>query len=227
MTFLSSIELRLSQVRERLQRASDVEAMCLPSFRILFAFTLFFLGPPDYAWISSAPEGFFSPPLLSLAHFASGFPPGWFFTLAEWISTGCLICMLFGVRTRWAASMYFGVTILATSFLYSFGKIDHLFLIYLSAVLLSQTNWSTRLALFPDRPVSASRSRTALSLLSITIAFGMFTAGLAKAVHWIDFDVNQSGFLSLPYSTILPKVAEAIIRCWVRRTRWTFALSTS
>ena len=196
MTFLSSIESKLAQLRERLEGSSNVDSLCLPSFRIFLAFTLLFLGPPDYAWISSAPEGFFSPPLLSLANFASGFPPSFVFTSAEWISTGCLICILLGIKTRWAASLYVGATIFATSFLYSFGKIDHLFLVHLSVLILSQTRWSTRLALVPDRPVSESRSRTALSLLAITIAFGMFTAGLSKAVHWVDFDLSQSGIFS-------------------------------
>lgn len=191
-----SIEEPLSRLRERIELSSHVDGRQLPSFRILFGFFLLCTGIPDSAWVGDAPDGFFSPPRLSLANLFDGFPPRPLFTAADYLSVCCAACILLGIKARVAATLLFVVIITTSSFRYSFGKIDHgSIMLNLVVLLMAQTNWATKLALMPDRSVSRKQSAAVLGLIAICICFGMFTAGYEKALAWIDFDVSQSGFV--------------------------------
>jgi hypothetical protein len=54
-------------------------------------------------------------------------------------------------------------------------------------------------ALVPDLRIDPKIAERALATAGLFIAFGMFTAGLEKALHWINFDFSTSGFLSWFY----------------------------
>ena len=55
-------------------------------------------------------------------------------------------------------------------------------------------------ALVPDRRINPKVTARALATAGVLIAFGMFTAGFDKALHWINFDLSTGGFLSWFYS---------------------------
>ena len=189
------IDRALGRLRQRLEAATDVDEALLPLFRIFAGLHLLLSAPLSYQWIAEAPQGFFRPP-LSLAIYFTDFPSAAFFAVAEWLTVLCSFAILLGIKTRWAAYLLVITSVSALSFKYSFGKIDHGFLSHLTILLLAHTNWSTNLAILPDKPVSQSMGRTALNLIGLSVCFGFFTAGFEKVFKWIDFDMSQGGFIA-------------------------------
>ena len=51
----------------------------------------------------------------------------------------------------------------------------------------------------PDRRIDHKMATRALATAGVLIAFGMFTAGFEKALHWVNFDLSRNGFLSWFY----------------------------
>jgi len=80
------------------------------------------------------------------------------------------------------------------SFQYSFAKIDHYILPYFLLLCLSVSGWGCYLAVQPEKEISPAATERSLSLAAVIICFGFFTAGFGKALSWIDFDLNTSGF---------------------------------
>jgi hypothetical protein len=107
--------------------------------------------------------------------------------------------MLFGIKARAATLVYTIGSLIGLSFQYAFGKIDHTILLYAMLFCMSFSGWGTKLALLPDKKVSALSLSRSLGLLSIFICFGMFTAGFEKALSWIDFNNTESGFAAWFY----------------------------
>jgi hypothetical protein len=66
------------------------------------------------------------------------------------------------------------------------------------------TDWGISYAMVPDRPINPKVAARALAPAGVLIAFGMFTSGSMKPLHWINFDLSSSGFASWffrPYCT--------------------------
>jgi len=157
-------------------------------------YLLFYM--PDYNWIADLPDAWFDPPQLSIAVFFGAFPPLIFLQISQTALVLCLGALMAGYKPRLSGLCFCFLHILITSFEYSVGKIDHVaHLFILCFFCFSLGNWGTKL---PEKsfklPIPCS------TLLAITLAFGMFTAGFEKAIRWIDFNSNTSGFLSWYFS---------------------------
>jgi len=67
---------------------------------------------------------------------------------------------------------------------------------------LAFSGWGRHLALLPDKESRLDNTAKSLSLFSVLICFGMFTAGFEKALSWLDFDLTFNGFLSWSQNSI-------------------------
>jgi hypothetical protein len=115
------------------------------------------------------------------------------------------VLITIGIRTRACTIVLCLLTFISTSFVYSFGKIDHDILLWVVALCLAFTDWGVPYALVPDRRVNPDVAARALATAGVLIAFGMFTSGAVKALHWINFDLSTSGFANWfyrPYFTL-------------------------
>jgi uncharacterized membrane protein YphA (DoxX/SURF4 family) len=168
----------------------------LALYRISFAGYHLLFGIPNYVWISANPNIFFDPH-PSLALLFNGFPS--YFTLQLFSSLVCLlfIMLLFGYRTRLVSVLLTATLIFANSFKYSFGKIDHDIMPVMIPLVMSFSGWGACFSL--DSLRQTSRERYALTqswpvaFIALLIAIGFFSAGLPKALKWIDFDLATHG----------------------------------
>ena len=184
----------------RVGNAVDTNTESLALFRIIFGLFMLLFSTPHTRWLGSVPQAFFNPPYLSFANLFRDFPPAPFFYALDILAVLLLGCITLGIKARFSSLAFFVVAVLGNSFAYSFGKIDHSFLSLALVLCLAFSTWGTRYALLPDKPHSFDNRRLSLSVFAVLVAFGMFTAGFLKALYWVDFNVNTSGFLRWFYS---------------------------
>ncbi|MDA0347776.1 MAG: hypothetical protein O3C43_06910 [Verrucomicrobia bacterium] len=177
---------------QRVENATKLPIYEASVFRIVFGLSLLLINTPHYSWIGETPPTFFDPPIFSIASFFNGFPPQALFWAYDLLTPVLILCITAGVKTRWCGLICGVSYFVVSSFGYSFGKIDHSFLPWVSLLLFSFSNWGTQLALIPDKPVK--NHQLPISLIALVIAFGMLSAGAEKAIRWIDFDLETSGF---------------------------------
>lgn len=174
-------------------RSTYTSARSLSVFRVVTGLSLLFFFSPDFGWIGKAPQAFFNPLALSLAAFFRDFPN----TLSFWVIDLALLASAFsiavGIKAKIAGVLYGFLSIVAYSFQFSLGKIDHVFLIICLLICLSFSGWGNELALIPDPKESDGARAKSLSCLAVLICFGFFSAGFPKAVHWINLDFHKSG----------------------------------
>lgn len=200
--YLDWTEESLKYCWKRVENSCENDDLSLSNIRIIYGLLiLLFFGTGEFSWIAAAPQSFFFPPRLSISNLFNGFP-NYYTLLAADISILLLfVCLTLGIKARIAGITLCTIHFIFSSFAYSFGKIDHGSILFYAFILgLSFTNWGTRNALVPDTAVAKPLQRRVLAVLGILVAFGMFTAGLQKAVNWFDFDLNTGGFLSWFYS---------------------------
>ncbi|PKV75721.1 hypothetical protein [Pontibacter ramchanderi] len=172
----------------------DVKSLC--AFRIVLGATLLTLYFPSFTWIAEVPKALFNPPIFSIANAFDELPGIVFFMTLDCMILLSLSCLTLGIKTRISTLIFAVLCIIGLSFNYSFGKIDHGYtLFYFTLLCMSFSGWGTQLALYPDKLTKYDSTIKSLSLLAVIIAFGMFTAGFSKALHWIDFDMTWNGFL--------------------------------
>jgi hypothetical protein len=159
-------------------------------------YLLVFIAPYS-AFVGQVPQSFYNPPVLSLAFLFAGFPPYWLMLAGDLVRIWLLVLITIGVKTRACTIALCLLTFISTNFVYSLGKINHdTILVWAVALCLAFTDWGVHYALVPDRHVNPKVAARALATSGVLIAFGMFTAGFDKALHWINFDLSTSGFLS-------------------------------
>lgn len=193
------------RARERVRSATVTDAPSLAIYRIVFStFTILFYWP-QFRWIATAPESFFDPPTVSLGALASGFPPHWALAGLDVGVLALTILVLLGLYTRTSTILLLVLLLVGFQFQFSFGKIDHNF-IYLSVLpVMAWLGWGKHYSLDARRQrqedVTERENRpVSLHLLAFILAFGFLTAGIPKALAWIDFDLQTSGALSWLYS---------------------------
>jgi uncharacterized membrane protein YphA (DoxX/SURF4 family) len=169
-------------------------------YRIAFAAYPLLFGVPSFVWISTNPQVFWAP-APSLARFFSGFPD--YLVLQLLSSLVCLlfIMLLFGYKTRLVSITLTTTLIVANSFRYSFGKIDHDIMVVITPLVMSFSAWGARFSLDSRQRKnggydSAVDRSWPIALMALFVAFGFFSAGLPKALKWIDFDLSTSGVRS-------------------------------
>lgn len=197
---LSSIDSGLGRIFDRIIENCMVGTLQLAYFRIFIG--LFFLSifMPSWEWLGNVPQGFFSPHYFSIANLFDSFPPKIFFLILDVVIILLFGLVTLGIYTRISLLAIFLLCCFGYNFSYSFGKIDHGTTLFLFAILtLVFTNCGNKLALVKDKPLPIKLQKYALAGLGIIISFGLFTAGLPKLIIWIDFNLDNNGFLSWFY----------------------------
>jgi hypothetical protein len=197
--FFNFAERSLTLVWQRLEESCNNDARSLGLFRIFWgAYVLLFLAPYS-AFAGQVPQSFYNPPVLSLGNVFGGFPPYWLMLAGDLARIWLVVLITIGVKTRRCTITLCLLTFISNNFVYSFGKIDHDTLLWAVALCLAFTNWGVHYALVPDRPVNPKAATRALATAGVLIAFGFFSAGFEKALHWVNFDFSTGGFLSWFY----------------------------
>jgi len=155
-------------------------------------FLLFFYSP-GYGWIGTSPRVFFKPPFLSVAIFFDKFPGTTFFQSIDILLLLCAVFITLGIKSKLSSIAYCVISMVALSFQYSLGKIDHNILLYVMIFCMAFSGWGSSLALVPDKAVSSAAQNKCLSALAFILCFAFFTAGFNKALNWINLDFNKSG----------------------------------
>lgn len=170
-------------------------------FRWMYGFYVFLFATPYFSWVAVVPDGFFDPPLISIAYLFNGFPPGWIFQTLDFVTLIAVFFITIGLKTRLFTILLLALKIFGLSFVYSMGKIDHSILESAMLLCMIIAGWGKHYALFPDKKLEFESAAKGLSLLATFVCFGMFSAGIIKLLFWIDFDLTTSGFLTWYYSS--------------------------
>lgn len=195
------IDRMVSTYWQRVGKAVTLPEKSLGLLRWVYGFYVFLFAAPTFSWISQVPDGFFDPPLFSLAYLFDGFPPGWIFQTLDIVVLIAVLLITIGVKARLFTIILLILKIFGLSFAYSMGKIDHGILENALLLCMIIGGWGRHYALFPDKMLNFESSTKGLSLLATFICFGMFSAGSLKLVFWVDFDLSTSGFLTWYYSS--------------------------
>ncbi len=198
--YLGFIDNALGRFFRRVELATAVSSDQLAAFRIFFGALLLMYFLPSWSWLNEVPPAFFNPKLLSFAYLTDNYLPGPVFVVLDILVILLLLCITLGIHTRKCLLLMYVISGILYSYSFSFGKIDHFTNLFLFVYpVLACTNSGTRYALVKDKEVSDMIQSRSLAALGIIIAFGFFTAGSAKCLRWIDFDLQTSGFLDWFY----------------------------
>jgi len=165
----------------------------LSVLRVIVGLFLLFFYSPGYGWIGNMPQIFYKPPFLSFAILFNSFPAATFFQAIDVILLLCVVFIIFGIKAKISSIVYCVLSVIALSFQYSFGKIDHNILLYVMIFCLSFSGWGSQLAIFPDKEVSTNTQNGSLSALAFILCYAFFTAGFNKSLNWINTDFTKSG----------------------------------
>lgn len=176
----------------------DLPSLCI--WRILYGLYALLFGP-SYGWLGEVPNSFFAPSILSVASLFSHLPSAWFFQTLDVVILVLIIMVTLGFYTRASTLLLFFALVTGNHFYYALGKIDHSILFVIVLLIMAFADWGRyfsvdSLMTRPAKPESSTAGMQDLSIFALLIAFGFFTAGFGKAVAWLDFDPNQSGFLA-------------------------------
>lgn len=204
---LNFVSRPLDVLEKRLRQATLIDSQSLCLFRVVFGLFILFFKWQSFRWIGTVPEAFYNPPILSLSSLFTDFPHQAFFNGIDFLIAIFTIALLIGLLTRLSTIALLVLLIVANSFQYSLGKIDHGSVLYLCVLLImSFKDWGRYVSadnffFYKNRALSSSsKPQENLWLLAVLISFSFFTAGFSKALVWIDFDLSTSGFLSWLYS---------------------------
>ena len=229
LTLISNVFV---SVEDRIWRSTANDEESLSYFRILFGFFIMGFAWPAYSWIGTVPNSFFDPPMLSLASLLGGFPSAGFLKALDLVIIVSTVTLTLGLLTRASTILLFVSILIGNHFRYSFGKIDHEFLLLCLLFVMIFSNWGRCLSIDSLRrsiqlPKSASKTWADMRLLGVFLAFGFFTAGFGKALNWIDLNFGTNGFLRWLYSDyfslgrdkLLANLAMSVHPLWL----WEFA----
>ncbi|MGB0414383.1 MAG: hypothetical protein ACPGJU_08030 [Coraliomargarita sp.] len=180
---------------ERIIASSELTDTTLRACRLLLPGLYLLIYLPSYNWIANMPDAWYDPAPLSSAMFFSSFPDLWILQITQTLLVLCLALLMAGVKPRLTGLLFCGLHLFITSFEYSAGKIDHVAHLFLLCFFsFSLGNWGSSIPTKFRLPIPCG------TLLALLLTFGMFTAGFEKAIRWIDFNSNTSGFLSWYFS---------------------------
>lgn len=176
--------------------APEFNAHDLGRFRVVYALVALSLMP-NFAWVSGFPFTFFQAPPGPF-QLVWGIPGVWFFTALQALLVIGLIFVLFGLFTR---TMSIAVAVLFTigfGFAYSFGKIDHSFLVVLVPLMLGWAGWGNAVSIDSLRAANHRASPPSVKnypirLLAVLIGFAFLTATLPKVLaNWLSFETQAT-----------------------------------
>lgn len=194
---LDSIESILSVVYSKIIENTKISDSHMAWYRIFLG--IFFLSVfKPYSWLGEVPSGLYRPDILSIANLFNRLPCLLYFQITDYLRLTLLFLIILGFKARWSFLLIFIITIVNSSFSYSFGKIDHSILVSLIFLLFFFSNSGTKYAIVPDK--EKPWQRWAIAIFSICLVFGLFTAGFQKALNWVDFDLTTSGIFHWFYN---------------------------
>jgi hypothetical protein len=207
--FLTSIELKLALAFERINVNTHIGVKELSFYRIFFCIIYLFYFIPSYTWIGEIPDGFFFPKPLNIVNIFSEFPSYYYFKITDYLIISLLVFALIGYKAKISFILLFVLTTINSGFSYGLNKIDHYFLTSLIFLVFAFTNSATNFAIKPEKKQDIHN--LVLSIFGICIVFGYFTAGLQKAYHWIDFNLETSGTLRWIYDIYFQSTSKPIL----------------
>ena len=194
------IESRLQSFWLRVAESASLASQEFGCARIVTGIFILVVYLPHFSWISEVPQGFFDPPYYSLGAFLNNFPSKVWLVGLDFSILICTLMLTLGVWARTSGCILFCALTIGTTLSNSFGKIDHVFLLIVFLLGMSFTNWGRQFALLPDPEVPRIHQRYALAILAFLLSFGMLSAGTSKAFHWLDFNLEEIGFLGWFYA---------------------------
>jgi len=188
---LNYIENGLKRFYDRIIVNTKISTINLAIYRIFIGMFLL-LFPFNFIWIGELPSGLFMPGVLTLGKNFSSFPPSIFFQITTILIIISSVAILLGLKTRVFFILLSLLLIINYSFQFSLGKIDHNSILLISFfIVMSFTNSGAKMAILPD--MKSKSGNLAIAILALIIVFGFFTAGVPKAINWIDFNLSESG----------------------------------
>jgi len=158
-------------------------------FRITFLFILiFFVGVPQFSnKIINFPDGFFNPPPF-FGHIFSDIPPILYFKITDIILYLGFFCTFIGLLTKVCGIISASLSIINFGFIFSTGKIDHSFIVWFTLFMMSFSGWEKNFSV--DSLIFNTKKNKIqtwpISLLSLSLGFAFFTAGLIKLISgWL------------------------------------------
>lgn len=179
----------LNRFDQWVQTEYATSASGLGLYRIAFALVILIKELPQGLWVASFPDSFFNPPPGPTFFFFHGFPSLAFFYALNGALVFATVCMLFGCWTKTAsATVTIGFTLLQ-AWEYSFGKINHEFIVLIIPILLGWAGWgkawSVDAARHPDENLKPDT--VPISLFAFILSVMMLLAGAPKiASGWLD-----------------------------------------
>ncbi len=175
----------------------------LALFRIVFAGYVLLFILPTYGWIAEAPPAFYAPPRYSLGILFDSFPHAVFLHALSIAVIALYVALFVGFRTRVTSILITVIIILGNSFSFSFGKINHSFIVDFLPFALAFSPWGDAYSmdalrrrghLGPPAPGKLSLSNAwPVALTALVIGFGYFSAGFEKAPIWFDLNTATHG----------------------------------
>lgn len=168
-------------------------------FRIVFSsFLLFFLIPGNgmahFEFLSAIPADFFNPPPGPLRLLES-YPEFIVFRLLRLVIILSSVAMMLGFFTK-KASILAGLTVLLLQGgIYSVGKVNHEILIGMVPLVMAWSNWGAAYSVdeFGGQVSKRKIETWPITLLSVFLAFMMFTAGFPKILGgWLDISTQAT-----------------------------------
>ena len=175
----------------------DVSEKGLSAFRILFCSYLLIVGIKQFASAIASQNSLLYEPKRSLATFFD-LPSHPFFVGLDYLFLILIILVFVGFKTRWTSLLLGLCFLVGNSFIYSFGKISHgWLLITLLPFVFSFSNWGAHFSM--DSQMSKKKTkeeRWPLAIFAGLICIAMFSAGLEKLYHgWLFFDTEKARYI--------------------------------
>jgi len=152
---------------------------------------LFILGGTDFSkQMANFPDGGFNP-VPGIGRLFTDIPPLWFFEVSDWIIFIGYSGLLLGVGTRIWSVLVPLLVLVCKSFVFASGKIDGSILPIIIPLLFAGSDWGSYFALWSAK-TSGSHNRWPITLMSVLLGFGLFTAGILKLLGgWLATDSSM------------------------------------
>jgi|GEM_PF-4883190 len=181
----------------------------MSTFRILLAAFILFFAVPDVRWVSTLPDGMFTPPLGPMMLF-SGVPSLAWTSMLLWATYACAVWLLWGKGVRWSGLALSALLALGFGLESSFGKINHTTPFMLLPAVVGWHGAWRRLPVY----------------YVLVIAFQFFTAAMPKIVGgWLQPQTHAAYGYAVETLTI--QGSPALLTQWVVSyvPRWMWELA--
>lgn len=186
----------------------DLNPVDIGRFRVFYAIAALSLVP-NFTWIAGYPDSFYDAPAGPFQLF-SGAPDALFFTVLQGALVASLVFLGLGLFTTVFSIVVPVLFMIGFGFSYSFGKIDHSFLIVLTALLMGATGWGRAVSIDALRarrdsgltateiPSAGGVRQWPARLFAYLIGLAFLTSVLPKLLAgWLSFDSQAAlGFVA-------------------------------